>query len=274
GTTNTYTVYDEAGHWMGDYDTNGKALQQAIWLDDLPVGVLVGTALNYVQPDHLGTPRAVIDSARDVAIWTWDVKGEAFGSTPPNQDPDNDGAAFVFNLRFPGQFYDSATGLNQNYFRDYDFQIGRYVESDPLGLLGGNSTFAYAGSNSLYQIDMFGLAKTLPTTKVPGGTPTTVRIDAPHVDGQQRHAHVCERGCREIVVNEDGSGSHGTDPRELKNRVRAFLRGYGFNVSVCGGATFLAKGVARDRCMKGDFSMCEIFKSLGGEVIEDPTIKI
>jgi hypothetical protein len=27
----------------------------------LPVGALAGTALNYVQPDHLGTPRAVID---------------------------------------------------------------------------------------------------------------------------------------------------------------------------------------------------------------------
>ena len=38
GTANTYTVYDEAGHWLGDYDNTGAALQQAIWLDDLPVG--------------------------------------------------------------------------------------------------------------------------------------------------------------------------------------------------------------------------------------------
>jgi hypothetical protein len=35
-------------------------------------------------------------------------------------------------LRFPGQYYDSETGLFQNYFRDYDPQVGRYVESDPL----------------------------------------------------------------------------------------------------------------------------------------------
>ncbi|MBB5944496.1 RHS repeat-associated core domain-containing protein, partial [Xanthomonas sp. 3307] len=142
---------------MGDYDTNGKALQQAIWLDDLPVGVLAGTALNYVQPDHLGAPRAVIDSVRDVAIWAWDVKGEAFGTTPPNQDPDNDGTAFVFNLRFPGQRYDSATGLNQNYFRDYDAGTGRYAQSDLMGLQGSINTYAYANSQSIMLIDPFGL---------------------------------------------------------------------------------------------------------------------
>lgn len=159
GTTNTYTVYDEDGHWMGDYDTNGKALQQAIWLDDLPVGVLAGTTLNFVQPDHLGAPRAVIDPARDVAIWTWDIKGEAFGNTPPNQDPDNDGTTFVFNLRFPGQRYDSATGLNQNYFRDYDASTGRYGQSDPIGLSGGISTWTYVESSPLIFSDHMGLEK-------------------------------------------------------------------------------------------------------------------
>jgi RHS repeat-associated protein len=162
GTTNTYTLYDEAGHWLGDYDTDGKPLQQAIWLDDLPVGVLVGTALNYVQPDHLGTPRTVIDPVRDVAIWKWDIKGEAFGNTPPDQDADRDGTAFVFGMRFPGQRYDSATGLNQNYFRDYDAGIGRYGQSDPAGLDGGLNTYAYSESNPLSYSDPYGLAIVVP----------------------------------------------------------------------------------------------------------------
>ncbi|MDQ3159982.1 MAG: hypothetical protein M3Q51_03050, partial [Pseudomonadota bacterium] len=42
---------------------------QAIWLDDLPVGVMVGATtsqkLHYIEPDHLGTPRVVIDPVRD-----------------------------------------------------------------------------------------------------------------------------------------------------------------------------------------------------------------
>lgn len=36
------------------------------------------------------------------------------------------------NLRFPGQYYDTETGLNYNYFRDYNPVIGRYAEADPL----------------------------------------------------------------------------------------------------------------------------------------------
>jgi len=47
----------QTGHWLGDYDNNCAALQQAIWLDDLPVGVLAKNSLRYVQPDHLA-PRA------------------------------------------------------------------------------------------------------------------------------------------------------------------------------------------------------------------------
>ncbi|WP_256050508.1 RHS repeat-associated core domain-containing protein [Xanthomonas translucens] len=155
--TNTYTLYDESGHWLGNYDANGATLQQAIWLDDLPVGVLSKNSLRYVQPDHLGTPRAVIDPVRDVAIWKWDLKGEAFGNTSPDQDPDKDGTAFVFDMRFPGQRYDAATGLNQNYFRDYDAGTGRYGQSDPIGLRGGFTSYAYAASNPLAAIDSLGL---------------------------------------------------------------------------------------------------------------------
>jgi RHS repeat-associated protein len=60
-------------------------------------------------------------------------------------------------MRFPGQRYDAATGLNYNYFRDYDAGSGRYVQSDPIGLAGGISTYGYAGGNSLLAKDPFGL---------------------------------------------------------------------------------------------------------------------
>jgi len=158
GNTNTYTVYDEAGHWLGDYDDTGAPVQQALWMDDLPVGLLAnGHQLHYVQPDHLGSPRVVIEAARNVPVWTWDLKGEAFGSTAPQQDPDGDGIPLVLDMRFPGQRYDVASALNQNYFRDYDASTGRYAQSDPIGLGGGTSTYAYAGMNPLRSIDPNGL---------------------------------------------------------------------------------------------------------------------
>ncbi|WP_295909443.1 RHS repeat-associated core domain-containing protein [uncultured Xanthomonas sp.] len=183
GKTNVYTLYDESGHWLGDYDNNGAVVQQAIWLDDLPVGVLAKTTLRYVQPDHLGTPRAVIDPVRDVAIWRWDVKGEAFGNTAPDQDPDKDGTAFVFDMRFPGQRYDALTGLNQNYFRDYEPGTGRYVQSDPLGLRVGPSLFAYANSDPASFIDAIGLAGRAPsshTWRSNSGNRSAGRTDIPY----------------------------------------------------------------------------------------------
>ena len=62
------------------------------------------------------------------------------------------------NVILPGQYYDVETGLNYNYFRDYDPGTGRYVESDPIGLAGGSwSIYTYAGSDPIDQVDYFGL---------------------------------------------------------------------------------------------------------------------
>jgi len=159
GTSNTYTIYDEAGHWLGDYDSTGAALQQAIWMDDLPVGLIAnGNQLHYLEPDHLGTPRVVIEVTRNVPVWTWDLKSEAFGNSVPNQDPDGDANPLVFDMRFPGQRYDASTGLNYNYFRDYDAGTGRYVGSDPIGLNGGLNTYRYAYANPLSYLDPNGLS--------------------------------------------------------------------------------------------------------------------
>ena len=178
----TLSLYNEAGYWVGDYKgVSGGSIvpiQQMIWLDGLPVGVMVGATpgvaakLHYIEADALGTPRVIIDPVRDVAVWRWELSGEAFGDSAPNQDPDGDATPFVFDLRFPGQRYDSATGLNYNYFRDYDAATGRYVQSDPIGLGGGINTYGYVGGNSLIGSDPRGLQRVLRFLPVspPAGT--------------------------------------------------------------------------------------------------------
>jgi len=106
-----------------------------------------------ISTDQLDTPRQITDQNGTV-VWSWD--GEAFGSTPPNANPSGTGS-FTFNLRFPGQYFDGETNLNQNTYRDYDPSTGRYVESDPLGFGGGQlSTYAYVGGNPVSRIDPSG----------------------------------------------------------------------------------------------------------------------
>jgi len=61
------------------------------------------------------------------------------------------------NLRFPGQYFDQESGLHYNYYRDYDPSVGRYITSDPIGLIGGMNPFLYVYANPLKFADSIGL---------------------------------------------------------------------------------------------------------------------
>jgi RHS repeat-associated protein len=179
GSSDTYSVYDEAGRWVGDYSSSGTPVQQAIWFDDLPVAVLDGEStaqkLYYVEADMLGTPRVVVDPMRGAtgtAVWTWDLADEAFSNTAPNQDPDGDALSFVFNMRFPGQRFDAVSNLNYNYYRDFEPETGRYLEGDPIGLGGGASLYSYVEGAPLDYTDPLGLVRWTGTVTIGYGTST------------------------------------------------------------------------------------------------------
>jgi RHS repeat-associated protein len=104
----------------------------------------------YIHDDHLGTPQKMTDAAKAI---TWDRVQDPFGNTHSlsgaSQNP----------LRFPGQYADEESALSYNYFRDYDPTLGRYVQSDPVGLGGGLNTFAYVGANPINFVDPNGLVQ-------------------------------------------------------------------------------------------------------------------
>ena len=90
-------------------------------------------------------------------MWRWD-QAEPFGNNPSDENPSGLGA-FDLPLRLPGQYFDKETNLHYNYFRDYDPSIGRYGESDPVGLIGGLNTYAYVAGSPLLFSDPLGLFK-------------------------------------------------------------------------------------------------------------------
>ena len=152
GGIRTLFVYDQAGHLLGEYAQGGALIEETIWLGNRPIGIITPNGLYYVQADQTDTPRAITDANQKV-VWEW--PSDPFGNDTPNQNPSGLGT-FTYNLRFPGQYFDSETGHNYNYFRDYDPTIGRYIESDPIGLAGGLNTYLYADANPLARSDSKG----------------------------------------------------------------------------------------------------------------------
>ncbi|EMP5645995.1 RHS repeat protein, partial [Pseudomonas aeruginosa] len=137
----TTYLYGPDGQLLGEaeHDGSGRKLraQYYLWLDSLPLATIdadydaqgkVGNpTLLYLHGDHLDTPRLATDASGQIA-WQW--QSDAFG----RGEALSQGSTQV-NLRFPGQYYDAESGLHYNYFRDYDPETGRYVESDPVETL-------------------------------------------------------------------------------------------------------------------------------------------
>jgi RHS repeat-associated protein len=81
-------------------------------------------------------------------------------------------ASGACNLRFPGQYADSETGLFYNYYRSYQATQGRYTQNDPIGLDGGLNRYQYVGGNPLTYSDPEGLQPytgQTPPSSIPGG---------------------------------------------------------------------------------------------------------
>ncbi len=151
----TRYVYDEAGHLIGEYDQSGNALQETVYLGDTPVVTIKNATPYYIYADQIDTPRVITDT-NNLMVWRWD-QTDPFGATLPDENPTSLGA-FTYNPRFPGQVYDQETGKHYNANRDYDPASGRYVQSDPIGLNGGQwSTYAYVAGNPINFVDPNGL---------------------------------------------------------------------------------------------------------------------
>ena len=162
-----YYAYDEQGMLIGEYDANNKVISETVYLGSIPVALLkqtttgsgtttaVATTAHYIYADQIDTPRVITRASDNKMVWRWD-QADPFGMAAANENPQALGV-FNSNQRFPGQLFDKETNLHYNWHRDYDPQLGRYVQSDPIGLSGGINTFGYVGGNPLVYVDENGL---------------------------------------------------------------------------------------------------------------------
>lgn len=147
-------VYDDLGRMLGVYAETGAAIMEIVYLQNTPVAVITGANdIYYIYADQIDTPRVITDTGDEV-VWRWD--SDPFGIGLPDDDPDNDGSIFTCNLRFPGQYFDKESELHYNYLRDYDPSLGRYLQTDPIGLEGGLNAYVYANGNPISSYDPTG----------------------------------------------------------------------------------------------------------------------
>lgn len=146
--------YGAGGHMLWEHDVDSAVVKEYYWFGDQLIASYSGPddysggEFYYYVTDHLGTPARIVNSSNTVI---WEAEYLPFGEADITQE------SVENNLRFPGQYYDSESGLHYNWHRYYDSKQGRYVQSDPIGLHGGWNTYAYVGSNPVVYTDPYGL---------------------------------------------------------------------------------------------------------------------
>jgi RHS repeat-associated protein len=139
-------TYDQSGDLLEETDGHGTLIDY-IYLNSRPVAEVTGGNVYYLHADRLGTPQIATDNDQNIA---WSTSYQPFGTESLVT------ASITQNLRFPGQYSDGETGFSYNLSRNYMPNLGRYVESDPVGLAGGMNLYGYAAANPIKYFDQSG----------------------------------------------------------------------------------------------------------------------
>ena len=106
--------------------------------------------LAYFHTDQVGIPREMTDIHGNLL---WYGEYTAWGRLKKDERVYKN-AHQPFRLQ--NQYYDEETGLHYNLMRYYEPEAGRFVNQDPIGLLGGENLYQFA-PNAQEWLDVWGL---------------------------------------------------------------------------------------------------------------------
>ena len=114
--------------------------------------------LAYFHTDQIGIPREMTDIHGNLL---WYGEYTAWGRLKKDERVYKN-AHQPFRLQ--NQYFDEETGLHYNLMRYYEPEAGRFVNQDPIGLLGGENLYSFAPSVQAW-FDPLGLEKCSPNKK-------------------------------------------------------------------------------------------------------------
>ena len=141
--------YDGANLLL-EQDETGQPLNEFLsaGLDEPLLLKRNGQVYRYIS-DAQGSIIALSDSAGQI-VQRYEY--DAYGKTISVQDP-----AFVQPYGYTGRERDDESGLYYYRARYYDPAVGRFLQSDPIGLAGGINTYAYVNGDPISFSDPTGL---------------------------------------------------------------------------------------------------------------------
>jgi RHS repeat-associated protein len=197
-------------------------------------------SLLFFHADHLNTPIAITGPG---ATFVWRAEFLPFGGIQNLPI-----ATTTSNLRLPGQYEASETGLHDNLNRWYDRRTGRYSQIDPVDL-AGYSPYAYALSDPVDLSDPLGL---LPAGFSPDDTCLICTV---YAEARGRSAP-----CQQAVAS------------SIMNRL-AKCRGFGQPTSVCDVVGANRAGIQFDGFNNLNYRSCSSCQRPGAVPELPPVIK-
>ena len=106
--------------------------------------------IHYFHCDQIGIPREMTDKDGNL-VWFGNYTGWV---RLKEETKVTDSAYQPFRLQ--NQYADRETGLHYNFFRYYEPNVGRFVNQDPIGLMGGTNFYQFS-ANIQNMMDPWGL---------------------------------------------------------------------------------------------------------------------